>query len=41
MAFDDEDLQVVSRSGDRRSKNAHDGNIVSFHTVRRFRDLIW
>ncbi len=41
MVIDSDDLHVLSRSGDARAKNAHDGNLITFHTVRRFRDLIY
>ncbi len=41
MAFDGEDLHVLSRSGDARAKNAHDGNLITFHTVRDFRKLVY
>jgi len=41
MAIDGDDLQVVSRSGDERAKSAHDGNLVSLHTVRDFRELVY
>jgi hypothetical protein len=32
---------VLSRSGDRRAKSAHDGNLITFHTVRNFRNLVY
>ena len=41
MAFDGDDLHVLSRSGDRRAKDAHDGNLITFHTVRGFRSLFY
>jgi hypothetical protein len=41
MVFDGDDLHVLSRSGDARAKNAHDGNLITFHTVRRFRELVY
>ena len=41
MAIDSDDLQVVSRSGDERAKSAHDGNLVTLHTVRDFRALVY
>ena len=41
MVIDGENLCVLSRSGDSRAKNAHDGNIITFHTVRNFRDLVY
>ena len=41
MAIDGEDLHVLSRSGDERAKNAHDGNLITFHTVKGFRELVY
>jgi hypothetical protein len=41
MIIDGDDLCIVSRSGDERARTAHDGNIVTFHRVRRFRDLVY
>ena len=40
MAIDGEDLHILSRSGDHRAKTAHDGNLISLHTVSGFRDLV-
>lgn len=41
MCIDGDDLRILSRSGDERSKSAHDGNLVTFHTVRGFRGLVY
>jgi len=41
MLIDGDDLHVLSRSGDHRAKSAHDGNLVTFHTVKGFRDLVY
>jgi hypothetical protein len=41
MVVDGDDLHVLSRSGDRRAKNAHDGDLITFHTVRGFRGLVY
>ncbi len=41
MAIDGDDLHVLSRSGDSRAKSAHDGNLITFHTVRNFRKLVY
>ena len=41
MAVDGEDLHVLSRSGDHRAKSAHDGNLVTLHTVKGFRALVY
>jgi len=39
--IDGDDLHVLSRSGDERAITAHDGNMITFHTVRRFRSLVY
>ena len=41
MVIDGEDLHVLSRSGDARAHGAHDGNLITFHTVRDFRKLVY
>ena len=41
MVIDGEDLHVLSRSGDARAKSAHDGNLITLHTVRDFRRLVY
>lgn len=41
MAINGDDLHILSRSGDARARSAHDGNIITFHTVRGFRDLVY
>lgn len=41
MAIDGDDLHIMARSGDARAKSAHDGNLITFHTVHRFRDLVY
>ena len=41
MVIDDDDLHIASRSGDEQAKSAHDGNFISFHTVRGFRKLAY
>jgi hypothetical protein len=41
MVIDGEDLHVLSRSGDERAANAHDGNVITFHTVPQFRGLVY
>lgn len=41
MTFDGDDLLIVSRSGSDAAKNAHDGDISSFHRISRFRELIY
>lgn len=41
MIIDGDDLHVLSRSGDERACTAHDGNLITFHTVRDFRGLVY
>ncbi len=41
MVLSGDDLLVLSRSGDHRAKDAHNGNIITFHRVRNFRDLVY
>lgn len=41
MEIYDDDMLVVSRSGDERSISAHDTNFVSFHKIHDFRSLIY
>ena len=41
MIIHGDDLLIVSRSGDERARNAHDGDIVTFHKVKSFRSLIY
>ncbi len=41
MDIDGDDLVILSRSGDARAKSAHDGNLITFHRVRDFRELVY
>jgi hypothetical protein len=41
MVFDGEDLLVLSRSGDQRANTPHDGNLITFHRVPEFRNLVY
>jgi len=41
MDIDGDDLVILSRSGDARAKSAHDGNLITFHRVKNFRDLVY
>ena len=41
MVIDGDDLHVLARSGDLDAASAHDGNIITFHTVRGFRRLAY
>jgi hypothetical protein len=41
MCIDGDDLHVLSRSGDHRARSAHDGNLITWHSVRDFRALVY
>jgi hypothetical protein len=41
MDIDENDLVILSRSGDERAKSAHDGNLITFHRVKNFRELVY
>ncbi|MAS37412.1 MAG: hypothetical protein CL610_25660 [Anaerolineaceae bacterium] len=41
MVIDGDDLHVLSRSGDTRAHDAHNGNLITFHTISQFRHLIY
>ncbi|TBL73943.1 sialidase family protein [Paenibacillus thalictri] len=41
LAIDGDDLYVLSRSGDSQAYNAHNGNFISFHTIKQFRSLVY
>ena len=41
MVIDGDDLHILSRSGDENAMNAHNGNFISFHTVKDFRNLVY
>lgn len=41
MAFDGDDLVILSRSGDEHAANPHDVNLITFHRVRDFRQLVY
>lgn len=41
MDFDGNDIVIVSRSGDENAHSAHETNLISFHRVKNFRDLIY
>ena len=40
LLFDGSDLLVFARSGDSRAKTLHDGNLLTLHRVKNFRDLV-
>lgn len=41
MDIDGNDLVILSRSGDERAQSAHNGNLITFHRVKNFRDLVY
>jgi hypothetical protein len=41
MVINGDDLHILSRSGDARAANAHNGNIITFHTIPNFRRLAY
>ncbi len=41
MDFDGEDIVILSRSGDPDSHTAHETNMITFHRVKNFRELIY
>lgn len=41
MTIYDDDLIIVSRSGNEKAKTAHDGNMVTLHKVKNFRKLVY
>ena len=41
MVIDGDDLRILSRSGNTKAKSAHDGNMITFHTVENFRNLVY
>jgi hypothetical protein len=41
MVIDGDDLHVLSRSGDAQAASAHNGDLITFHTIPRFRDLVY
>lgn len=41
MAIKGDDLLIMSRSGDENAKDAHNGNLATFHRIKNFRRLIY
>jgi hypothetical protein len=41
MIIHKDDLLIMSRSGDMDAKNAHDGNLITFHRIKDFRKLVY
>lgn len=40
LIIDGANLHVLSRSVDERAESGHNGNLITFHTVRGFRELV-
>ena len=41
MDIDGNDLVILSRSGDAQAKTAHNGNMITFHRIKDFRNLVY
>jgi len=41
MAFDGDDLLILTRSGDERATSAHEGNRLLLHRIKNFRALVY
>ena len=41
MDIDGDDLVILSRSGNENAHSAHDGNLITFHRVKNFRELVY
>ena len=41
MLIDGDDLHFLSRSGDERAMSAHDADVITFHTIKNFRKLVY
>ncbi len=41
MVIDGDDIHLLSRSGDSDSRSAHNSNLITFHTIKNFRDLVY
>jgi hypothetical protein len=41
MDIDGDDLVILARSGDETAKSAHNGNLITFHRVKNFRELVY
>lgn len=41
MDIDGDDLVILARSGDDNAKSAHEGNLITFHRVKNFRELVY
>lgn len=41
MCIKGDDLCILSRSGDQHARCPHNGNIITFHEIRNFRELVY
>lgn len=41
MCFDNNDILILSRSADENARSAHDGNLITLHRVKDFRELVY
>ena len=41
MIIDGDDLHILMRTADADAKNAHNSNLITFHTVKHFRELVY
>lgn len=41
MEIDGDDLLVASRSGDKDAKSPHNGNLITLHRIKNFRNLVY
>ena len=41
MVIDGDNLAILSRSGNEKSASAHNGNLITFHCVKDFRELVY
>lgn len=41
MTICEDDLYIVSRTGDGRNQSAHNTNLITFHTISNFRKLVY
>jgi hypothetical protein len=41
MVIDGSDMLIYSRSGDSNAKSPHDVNMITQHTIKNFRDLVY
>jgi len=41
LLIDNDNLLILSRSGDTRARSAHNGNLITFHQIPNFRSLVY